>query len=270
VVPESEGSGLEGITTDPEGVAAGGVPLGSPGTAPSGKGSAGSKGSGGQSASETGGKGIGGSGPASPDNSSVAPTWPVIVVPDAIRETTSPYEGEIFVEVDFYVLYSDYMSAGINVPGHEICLEGNRLRTIHPVAFQQTKTDNSKCYPLPYGEPERIHCPPDAHTVITTRTFLTSPVKYSINVCLAYDKSNCDWRDPGDGPEKEVCTPGSEYKGMWAAGTLFHYRCTKYDAQHYEHPLRYGVRFVRDIEFPEERPRRRVVQSETRQIAACK
>jgi hypothetical protein len=193
----------------------------------------------------------------------------VIAVPEEIRQPTSPYEGEVYVEVDFYVLYGEDKRVGINVPGHHVCREGDQLRSIHPITFKETKTDNSMCYPLPYGEPERIHCPPAAHSVITTNTFLSSPIAYTVNICLLYDTSNCEWRPVDDGKERMFCKPGGEYKGIWAAGTQFHYRCTKSDTQQHVQALQYGVRFMQSVEFPEGRTRRRLLRTETRHVMAC-
>jgi hypothetical protein len=89
---------------------------------------------------------------------------------------------------------------------------------------------------------------------------------------LLYDQSNCDWRQGDDGPDREVCTAGSEYKGIWAAGTQFHYRCAKSESQVHTQPLRYEIRFMRDVEFPEDPPRmrKRIVHREFRPVVPCK
>ncbi len=194
----------------------------------------------------------------------------MIAIPPSIQRTTSPYESEIYAEVDFYVLYEDNSTVGIRVPGNEICLAGDRLRTIDPWAFHENKIDESKCRWLDYGEKDEFKCSRDAHSIVITRSFLSSPVNYSVNMCLAYDKSSCDWRDPGgDGPEREFCKVGGSYKGIWAEGTQFFYPCAKSTSQSYTHPLQYQVRFVQDIEFPESRSRKRIVQRDMRSIPRC-
>jgi len=63
---------------------------------------------------------------------------------------------------------------------------------------------------------------------------------FVVNFCLAYDTSSCDWRDPDDGPEREICRAPEEFKGVWAAGTMFHYRCTKFETRTFTHPLQYN------------------------------
>ena len=55
--------------------------------------------------------------------------------------------------------------------------------------------------------------------------------------------------------------------GIWAAGTMFHYPCTKSSSQTFSHPLQYEVRFVQHVEFPDDRMRRRVLLREKRPVA---
>lgn len=259
-------TGIEGAVTDPGGMAIGGGSSGPVGGIPTGRGAAGG-GSG--SGTGIGGTGTGG-GTAFPSASAAARKASVIVVPPAIQRTTSPYESEVYFEVDHYVLYGENSTVGIRVPGNEICLEGNHLRTIDAMSFSQTRTDESKCRWLDYGEREEFRCTRDAYSIVTTSNFLSSPVNYSVNMCLAYDKSSCDWRDGGgDGPEREFCKASGVYKGIWAEGTQFFYPCAKSTSQSYTHPLQYQVRFVQDIEFPESRSRQRIVQREMRNIPRC-
>jgi hypothetical protein len=114
-----------------------------------------------------------------------------------------------------------------------------------------------------------MRCPREAHTTVTTyNNYLSSPVTYSVNVCLLYDQSNCRWIYPDDGPEREICRP-VDYHGIWAQGTKFHYRCTKSTSQIHSHPLQYEVRFVQDIEFPEQRLRKRILLKEKRSVPSC-
>ena len=123
------------------------------------------------------------------------------------------------------------MRVGVPIPGNEVCREGDQIRTIQAITFQEKKTDISKCEIFDYGEDRKEICARDAHSIIESSYYLSSPIIYSVNVCLVYDRSNCDWFDEGDGREKQVCKPGSEYKGIWAAGTQFQYRCTTSDSQ---------------------------------------
>jgi hypothetical protein len=166
------------------------------------------------------------------------------------------------------MLYSSNLQVGINIPGNEICLEGDQLRTIQPVIFQQTKTDVSKCRSQPRGDEEKWFCPPEAHTLLTTSMFLSSPVTHSVNICLAYDRSSCRWRDYAD-ESIEICRAKGDYRGIWAGGTQFHYPCAQSESQVVSHSLEYGVRFVQDIETRERHPRRKVLHRETRSIHAC-
>jgi hypothetical protein len=134
----------------------------------------------------------------------------------------------------------------------------------------QTITDISKCYSRDHGDNEKVICPAEARTkTVVFDGHLSSPVTYSFNTCLLYDRSNCFWQDPGDGPEREVCRAGSEYPGIWAEGTMFRYKCSKSLTQAYSHPLQYNVRFMRDIEFPDDRMRPRLLLRETRPIPPC-
>jgi hypothetical protein len=50
---------------------------------------------------------------------------------------------------------------------------------------------------------------------------------------------------------------------------MFHYPCTKSSSQTFSHPLQYEIRFVQDVEFPDDRMRRRVLLREKRPVAPC-
>jgi hypothetical protein len=141
-----------------------------------------------------------------------------------------------------YTLYNSNIQVGIKIPGNEICLEGDQLRTIQPVTFQQTKTDLSKCRSRTRGDDERWICPREAHTIISTSMFLSSPVTLNTNRCLVYDKSSCRWLDRAD-ESIEICRAKPDYQGIWAAGTQFHYPCAQSEIQVFSHSLEYGVRF---------------------------
>jgi hypothetical protein len=115
-----------------------------------------------------------------------------------------------------------------------------------------------------------MRCPKEAHTtVVTYNTYLSSPVNYSVNICVAYDRSSCYWDMRDDGPEREVCRVPGKYDGLWAEGTVFHYPCAKSSNQSFSHPLQYEIRYMQDVEFPEGRTRRRLVLREKRSLAQC-
>jgi hypothetical protein len=246
----------------------GGIVIGGAGSAPgTGTVPPGSKGSapaeGGTAAGKAGSSGTGRPSPA--DTSAVA-------IPDSLQVTTSPYEGEVYVRVDNYVLYGTHTRQGFNVPGNQICVEGDRLRTKKRITITETITDISKCYSRDHGDDEKVSCPPEARAkTVVFDDHPSSPVTYSFNICLLYDKSNCFWQEPGDGPERETCRAVSDYAGIWAEGTMFRYKCTKWQTQAYSHPLQYNVRFMRDIEFPGDPPRMRprLLLSESRPISPC-
>jgi hypothetical protein len=130
-------TGSRQIATDPGGIAIGGSPSSGAGTSSPGKrlqlGTGTASGSGGASSSGGAAK----IGPRRPQ------PIPPIVIPEAIGGTTSPYEGEIYVDVDVHILFEADMRVGIPVPGNEVCLEGDQIRTINPFTFKETKTDNS-------------------------------------------------------------------------------------------------------------------------------
>lgn len=196
---------------------------------------------------------------------------PAIVVPPAIQRATSPYEGEVYAEVDFYTLFTSDFRTSVNVPGNEVCLDGDILRTHERRIMTHRVTDISKCrYEDQGDDQERMRCPPEAHTVIVAYdNYLSSAIQYSVNICAAYDKSSCYINIGDDGPDQEVCRVRGKYDGIWAAGTMFHYPCTKSSSQTFSHPLRYEVRFVQHVEFPDDRMRRRVLLREKRPVAPC-
>jgi hypothetical protein len=195
----------------------------------------------------------------------------VIAISQAIQRTTSPYESEVYAQVDFYTLFTPDFRRSVNVPGNQICLENGTIRTIERQIIKETLTDISKCrYDNMGDDQEKMRCPSEAHTtVVSYDNYLSSPVSYTVNVCLLYDKSNCYWNYPDDGPEREVCRAAGEYLGIWAHGTMFQYKCTKSASQAYTHPLEYEVRFLQDVEFPEHGLRRRLVQREKRPVLRC-
>ena len=113
-------------------------------------------------------------------------------------------------------------------------------------------------------------CPKEAYrTVVSFDNYLSSPFNYTVNVCMVYDRANCYMDMLDDGPEREMCRVRGKYDGIWAAGTMFHYQCTKSSSQMFSHPLQYEVRFRQRVEFADERMRRRVVLREKRPVAPC-
>jgi hypothetical protein len=195
----------------------------------------------------------------------------VIVIPPALQRTTSPYEGEVYAEADFYALFTPDLRTTVNVPANEVCLDGDILRTHERRILSQRVTDISKCRYESYGdEQERMRCPPEAHTVLIMHdSYLSSPVKYTVNMCTAYDRSSCYISPRDDGPDQEICRVRGKYDGVWAAGTMFHYPCATFSSQIFSHSLQYEVRFLQHVEFPEARMRRRVVHREKRSVTPC-
>ena len=204
-------------------------------------------------------------GPAGPDPNRFA-----IPIPPAIQRTTSPYESEVYAEVDFYTLFTPDFRNSVNVPANQVCLEKGIIRTIERQVISTRTTDISKCLFDDYGDNIRMRCPKEAYTTeISYNNFLSSPVNYSVNVCLTYDRSSCYWDAKDDGPEREVCRVRGKYEGIWAQGTAFTYPCAKSTSESFSHPLQYEIRYLQRIEFPEERMRRRLVHREKRSLARC-
>jgi len=186
-----------------------------------------------------------------------------------MQRRTSPYESEVYVEVDSYALFTSDFRVALNVPGNQVCLDGSVLRTYEREVITRTITDISKCRFEDHSDQDVMRCPKEAQTTVTTyNNYLSSPVTYTVNLCLLYDQSNCHWIYPDDGPEREICRP-VDYQGIWAQGTKFHYQCTKSPSQIYSHPLQYEVRFVQDVEFPEQRARKRILLREKRSVPSC-
>ena len=197
------------------------------------------------------------------------PAIPPIVIPSSIRGSTASHEGAVYYEVDMYILFAPGMRFGVPVPANEICQEGSRIRTIQPMETTEKKTDIAKCQILDYGDDRREECLAGAHSVVRSSYHLSSAVNYSVNSCLIYDRSNCEWRDEGDGRDRQVCKSPSPYDGIWAADTQFQYRCAKSESQAYSHSLHYQVRFLRDVEYQDRSVSRRVLLRESRSILPC-
>ena len=148
-----------------------------------------------------------------------------------------------YVEVDHYVL------EGMNIPGTDLCIAGDQLRTKGPITITQVKTDHSKCRIRTRGDEEKEICPPGARSeVVFFQGQLTSPLSYSVNTCREYDKSHCRVRGLGTDREREYCKVDFKYQGVWAADTTFEYKCTNSETVTYRHPLVYNIRYLVEFE----------------------
>jgi hypothetical protein len=195
----------------------------------------------------------------------------VIVIPESIRPSISAFEETVYTDVDKYVLHGPDLRVGTAVPGNEVCIDGNLLRTKERIRMTQTITDASKCELRNYGgDVERSVCPPDAHTRgIVFDGYLASSVNYKVNMCISYDRSHCYAADVGDGAEREICRQTFRYEGIWAAETKFDYRCSNSIPQNFSHPLQYKVRFIQDVATPSGRLMPRILRTETRAVSKC-
>jgi hypothetical protein len=172
-------------------------------------------------------------------------------------------DGAIHPEVDYYNL------DGINIPGTDVCIEGDQIRTKERLTFTRTITDLSRCRIVDSGgDGERVVCPPQAETkVVTFQGYLSSPLTYRVNFCLLYDKSNCSWRQSGDS-EREVCLVNFKYEGNWAEGTIFDYKCAKSETRTYNQALQYNIRYFTEREI-DNRMRRREVHRVGLTVPQC-
>ena len=174
----------------------------------------------------------------------------------------------IYPEIDFYVLYGVDKQIGIPVPGTEVCIEGDQLRTKERMTITEIKTDHSKCRYLELGDdaPPKVICPPEAHTYLNH--YAASPLVYSVRTCLEYDRSHCYDAGAGGEGEREVCRVNFRYEGKWAESTIFDYKCTKSEARTYRHPLQYDIRWIMEV-YIHERFKKRQVYRETRSVPPC-
>jgi len=174
----------------------------------------------------------------------------------------------IYPEIDFYVLYGVDKQIGIPVPGTEVCIEGDQLRTKEHITITEIKTDHSKCRYLELGDdaPPKVICPPEAHTYLNH--YAASPMVYSVRTCLEYERSHCYTAGAGGDGEREVCRVDFRYEGKWAESTRFDYKCTKSEARTYRHPLQYDIRWIMEV-YIHERFKKRQVYRETRSVPLC-
>jgi hypothetical protein len=148
-----------------------------------------------------------------------------------------------YVELDHYVL------EGMNIPGTDLCVAGDQVRTKGPMTITQVKTDHSKCRVTGRGDEEKEICPPSARSeVVVFVGYLTSPLTYNVNTCREYDTSHCRVRGLGTDRELEYCKVDFKYQGVWAADTIFEYKCTNSETVTYRHPLVYNIRYLVEFE----------------------
>ena len=172
------------------------------------------------------------------------------------------YDG-YFVEIDHYEL------EGMHIPGTELCIAGDRLRTKRPMTFAQRKTDYSKCRIKTRADTEIEICPPEATTeAVIFSGYLTSPLAYHINTCREYDTSHCRILRGGTDKEREYCKVDFKYEGVWATGTIFEYKCTSSEVVTYRHPLVYNIRYLVEYE-RNDRYRSREVHRISQSIPKC-
>jgi hypothetical protein len=177
--------------------------------------------------------------------------------------------GAIYPDIDKYVLYGADKRTPINVPGTEVCFDGDFLRSKEATTISEIKTDYSKCKYLDFGdEAVTVKCPPEAQTkIIHYNSYLSSPLIYSVRTCLEYDTSNC-YLTTDQETEREMCRIDFQYEGLWAEGTKFFYRCAKSEIRTYRQPFQYNIRWFMEIEI-DERLRRREFLHETRTVPQC-
>jgi hypothetical protein len=155
--------------------------------------------------------------------------------------------GGIYPVIDVYILYGVDKRIGIPVPGNEVCIEGDQIRTKEHMTLTEVKTDYSKCRVLEFGDenPPKIICPPEAETRIThSNAYASSPLVYSVRTCLEYDQSHCHNAEAGADGEREICRADFQYEGIWAEGTIFAYKCAKSEIRTYRHPIQYTIRYM--------------------------
>jgi hypothetical protein len=184
-----------------------------------------------------------------------------------------PYAGDIYAEPQFYTLYANDTRQAINVPGTDVCIDGNQLRSKEQFTIAETKTNFDKCWIRDLGgDKEKLICPREAETqVVHFNHYLVSPLVYTVRTCLLYDKANCYMRYADDSPEREMCRIDFQYEGIWADDTMFHYKCARSQPNTYRHSLQYTVRWFMEIlqRGEPERLRKREVYRETRSVPRC-
>jgi hypothetical protein len=159
----------------------------------------------------------------------------------------------------------------MNIPGTELCLAGDQLRTKGEITITQLETDRSKCRVRTRGDEEKEFCPPEARReVVAFHGVLSSPVNYHVNKCLAYDTSNCRIIRAGTDREREFCKVNFKYEGVWESGTKFEHKCTKSEIVTHSHPLVFNIRYMIEVGTnDDDRIRSREVYRVKQSIPAC-
>jgi hypothetical protein len=192
---------------------------------------------------------------------------------DAAGFRSSHNDGGIYPEIDSYVLFGGEKNIEVNVPGTEVCIEGDQLLTRERLTITEIKTDHAKCRIVELGDnvPLREICPPDAQTrIVHINHYASSPLVYTVRTCLEYDRSHCYNRAMGTGGEEEWCRVDFRYEGKWAEGTLWTYKCTKSEARTYRHPLQYNIRWIMEIQSGGgEGLAKKQIYQETRTVEPC-
>lgn len=116
----------------------------------------------------------------------------MIAIPPTVRGSTASFEGAIYAEAERYVLHGPDLRMGIAVPGNELCVDGNIVRTIYRSKQTQRITNMAQCTSRNVGDDDVWVCPREAEALaVVFDGYLASPVNYAINSCLEYDKSTC-------------------------------------------------------------------------------
>ena len=149
-----------------------------------------------------------------------------------------------WVKFDHYWLPHPHSpETSIGVPGTDVCIAGDQLRTKKHFIISDRITDYSKCDRWTDGDADFEDCPKSAHTTITTfDDYLVGPLTYDEHVCLQYDDSKCNIFSDGDADFIDCPKSYAVYqKGVWADDTVFDYDCVKWTTRLYRHPLQFRV-----------------------------
>lgn len=112
------------------------------------------------------------------------------------------------------------------VPGTDVCIDGDQLRTKQPITLIEWITDYSKCIVIEFSDTDEEYCPSSAETeVVVFKGHLVSPLIYSEEVCIEYYEEEPIFDEDGVGK------------------TL----CTKWETRTRRHPLQYTVRHIKSM-----------------------
>lgn len=74
----------------------------------------------------------------------------------------------LFLDMDHYALHGPHSTIAISVPGSDVCIEGDQLRSKESMQFTDMTTDWSSCrWDLIAEDLEKVHCPDSAHKTKT-------------------------------------------------------------------------------------------------------